>query len=114
MGATLISSAGTIVSVSVGDDVGTTLGYESGVVRGKHDLGGAVAWRRIWATWIKAFLNVYPKVSGECYSVGDCRIINMSSAVCLRYSSEGTVGNGTVCGDQSIDRMPHNLDVVGI
>ena len=84
VGATLISGAGMILSGSVGGDVGTTLGSESGMVRGKHDLGGAVAWHRIWATWMKECLSVEPKVSGECFSVGDFRIINMLSAVCLR------------------------------
>ena len=83
MGATLISGAGIIVSGSVGGDVGTTLGYESGMARGKRDLGGELARCRIWATWMKSFLIVEPKVSGECFSVGDCRILNMSSAVCL-------------------------------
>ena len=65
VGVTLIYGAGMIVSGSVGGDVGTTLGYESGMVRGKHDLGGAVAWHRIWATWMNAFLIVEPNVSGE-------------------------------------------------
>ena len=114
MGATLISSAGMIVSGSVGGDVGTTLGYELGMVRVKRDLGGAVARRRIWYTWMNAFLIVDPKVSRECFSVFDCRIINMMSAVCMRYSSEVTVGNGTVCGNQPIVRTPQHLDVVGI
>ena len=83
MGATLISGAGMIVSGSVGGDVDTTIGYESGMVRGKRDLGGAVAQRRIWAIWMKEFLIVELKVSAGCFSVGDCRIINMSSDVCL-------------------------------
>ena len=73
-----------MVNGSVGGDVDTTLGSELGMVRGKRDLGGAVARRRIWATWMKAFLSVEPKVSGECVSAGDCRRLNMSSAVCLR------------------------------
>ena len=47
MGSTLISGSGTIVSGSVGGDVDTTLGSESGMVRGKRDLGDAVARRRI-------------------------------------------------------------------
>ena len=84
MGATLICVVGMIVSGSVGGDVGTTLGSESGMVRGKRYLGGTVAWSRIWATWMKEFLSVEPKVSGECFSVGDCRILNMSSDICLR------------------------------
>ena len=84
------------------------------MVRSKHDLGGAFAWHRIGATWMKAFLSVEPKVRGECFSVGDCRILNMSSAVCLRYSSEVTVRNGTVCGNKSIVRTSQHLDVVGI
>ena len=84
VGATLISSAGMIVIGSLGADVGTTLGSESGMVIGKCDLGGAVDCHRIWATWMKEFLIVEPKVSSECFSVGDCRILNMSSAVCLR------------------------------
>ena len=70
VGATLISGTGMIVSGSVGDDVGTTLGSESGMVRGKRDLGVEVAQRRIWAIWMKEFLIVEPKVSGECFSVG--------------------------------------------
>ena len=53
VGATLISGAGIIVRGIVDDDVGTTLGYELGMVRGKRDLGGAVDRHRIWATWIK-------------------------------------------------------------
>ena len=114
MGATLISGTGMIVSGSVGDDVGTTLGSESGMVRGKRDLGVEVAQRRIWAIWMKSFLIVEPKVSGECFSVGYCRILNMSSAVCLRYLSELTVGNGTVCGNQSIVRKSQHQDVLGI
>ena len=81
---TLIYGAGMIVSGSVVGDLGTTLGSESGMVRCKRDLGGAVAWRRIWSTWMKAFLIEEPKVSGECFSVGDCRILNMSLDVCLR------------------------------
>ena len=81
VGATLIYGAGMIVSGSVGGGVGTTLGSESGMARGKRDLGGAVARRRIWATWMKACLIVDPKVSGECFSVGDFRILNMSPAV---------------------------------
>ena len=84
MGATLICVVGMIVSGSVGGDVGTTLGSESGMVRGKRDLGGAVDKRRIWATWMKVFLIVEPKLSGECFSVGYFRIINMLSAVCTR------------------------------
>ena len=84
MGATLICVVGMIVSGSVGGDVGTTLGSESGMVRGKRDLGGEVARRRIWATWMKSFFIVEPKVSGECFSVGDCRILHMSSDVCRR------------------------------
>ena len=47
VGATLISGAGMIVSGIVGGDVGTNLGSESGMVRGKRDLGGAVSRRRI-------------------------------------------------------------------
>ena len=47
MGTTLISGAGMVVSGRVGGDVGTTLGYELGMVRGKRDLGGAVAQRKI-------------------------------------------------------------------
>ena len=84
MGTILIYGAGMIVSVSVGANVGTTLGSELGMVRGKRDLGGAVAWRRIWATWMNSFLIVEPKASGECFSIFDCRILNMSSAVCIR------------------------------
>ena len=49
-GVTLIFGAGVTVRGSVGVDVGTTLGSELGMVRGKRDLGGAVARRRIWAT----------------------------------------------------------------
>ena len=79
-----------------------------------HDLGGVVARRRIWYTWMNAFLIVDPKVSRECFSVFDCRVINMLSDVCMRYSSEVTVGNGTVCGNQLIVRTSQHLDVVGI
>ena len=84
VGATLISGAGVIVSSSVGGDVGTTLGYESGMVEGRRDMGGVVARRRIWSTWMNAFLIVEPKVSGEFFSVFYCRILNISSTVCLR------------------------------
>ena len=84
MSATLISGAGIIVSSSVGGNVDTTIGSGLETVRGKRDMGGAVAWRRIWYTWMNAFLIVDPKVSGECFSVFDYRILNMSSAVCIR------------------------------
>ena len=84
MCAILIYGAGMIVSGGVGGGVGTTLGSESRMVRGKRDLGGAVARCRIWSTCMKEFLIVEPKVRGECFSVGDCRILNMSSSVCLR------------------------------
>ena len=47
VGATPIYGAGMIVGGSVGGNVGTTLGSESGMVRGKRDLGDAVARRRI-------------------------------------------------------------------
>ena len=63
---------------------------------------------------MKSFLSVDPKVSGECFSVGDCRILNMSLAVCLMYLSEVTVGNELVCGNQSIFRTSQHLYVVGI
>ena len=114
VGAILISGAGVIVSGSIGDDVGTTLGSELRMVGGRHDLGGAVARRRIWDTWVNVFLIVDPKVSSEFFAVFDCRILNISSAVCLRYSSEVMVGNGAVCGNQSIVRTSHHLDVVEI
>ena len=55
---TLISGAGMIVIGSVGGDVGTTLSSKLGMVRVKHDLGGSVDWRRIWATWMNKFLIV--------------------------------------------------------
>ena len=71
VGAPLISGAGVIVGGSISGDIGTTLGSESGMVVGRRYLGGAVARRRIWATWMKACLIVDPKVSGECFSVGD-------------------------------------------
>ena len=64
MGATLVSDAGVIESDSIGGDVGTNLGSELGMVGGRRDLGGAVAWRRIWATWMNTFLIVETKVSG--------------------------------------------------
>ena len=47
VGATLISGAGVIVRGRVGVDVGNNFGSELGMVRGKHDLGGAVAQRNI-------------------------------------------------------------------
>ena len=75
MGATLVSGAGVVVSGSVGGDVGTTLGSESGMVGGRRDLGGVVARRRIWATWINAFLIVEPKVSGEFFGLQDTQHI---------------------------------------
>ena len=40
VGATLIFGTGVIVSGSIGDDVGTTLGSELRMVGGRHDLGG--------------------------------------------------------------------------
>ena len=81
MGATLVSDAGVIESDSIGGDVGTNLSSELGMVGGRRDLGCAVARRRIWATWINAFLIVEPKVSGEFFSVFDFRILNILSAV---------------------------------
>ena len=114
VGATLISGAGVIVSSSVSGDVGTTLSSELWMVGGRRNLGGAVAQQRIWTTWMNAFLIVELKVSGEFFSVFDYRILNISSAVCLRYLSEVTVGNGTVCGNQSIVRTSQYLDVVEI
>ena len=114
VGATLLFGAEVIVSGSIGCDVGTTVGSELGMMGGRRDSGGAVARRRIWATCMNAFFLVEPKVSGEFFSVSDCRILNISSAVCLRYSSEVMVGNGAVCGNQSIVRTSHHLDVVEI
>ena len=45
--ATLIYGAGVIVSGSIGGDVGTTLSSKSGMVGGRRDLGGVLAWPRI-------------------------------------------------------------------
>ena len=84
VGVTLISGAGVIVSGSFGGDVGTTLSSELEMVEGRRDLGDAVARCRIWATWINVFLIVEPMVSGEFFSVFDCKILNISSSVCLR------------------------------
>ena len=84
MGATLISGAGVILSGSVGGDAVTTLGSELGVVGYRRDLGGAVDRRRIWVTWMSAFLIVEPRVSSEVFSVFDCRILKISLDVCLR------------------------------
>ena len=53
VGATLIYGAGIIVSGVIVGYAGTTLGSESGMVRGKRYLGGAVSRRRIWATCMK-------------------------------------------------------------
>ena len=103
-----------IVSGSVGGDVGTTLGSELGMVRVRRDLGGGISWSRIWATCMNAFSIVDPKVSSEFFSVFDCRILNILSAIFLRYLSEVKVGNGTVCGNQLIVRTPQHLDVVRI
>ena len=65
MGTTLIFGAGVIVSGNVGSDVGTTFGSKLGMVVGRRDLRGAFDRRRIWATWMNAFLIVEPNVSGE-------------------------------------------------
>ena len=84
VGATLISGAGVIVSGSIGGDVCTILSSESGMVEVRRDLGGVVARRRIWDTWMNAFLILDLNASGELFLFFDCRILNVLLAVCLR------------------------------
>ena len=60
------------------------------------------------------FFIVEPKGNGELFSVFDCRILNILSAVCLMYSSKVMVGNGAVCGNQYTVRTSQHLVLMGM
>ena len=77
-----------------------TLGSGAGIGFG---VGLVAALRRIWATWMKAFVmgEPYSKLgSGSFGFFCGCNVARRSSAACFRYVVGVTVGKGTCLGNQ--------------